>query len=98
MTFTIPTVPSLIRRRPVRLVLYAATVLGLVSCADLPVGRAIRVGTASTSHTLCANHFIGHQPIDTIYREEIAPDAGMKLIGWALKVKVDEERREVRTT
>lgn len=84
--------------RAVRRVLIVAAALGLVSCADLPVGRAIRIGTSSVSHTICSNHFIGGQPADTVYREEMAPDGGLKLIGWALNYRVDEERREVTTT
>ncbi len=92
------TLASLIRRRPVRVAVQVAVAASLVSCADLPAGRAIRIGTSSVSHALCSNHFIGGQPADTVYREEMAPDRGQKLIGWAMNYQVDETRREVTTT
>src|SRR6185369_4875422 len=92
------TLLSFLRRRPVRVVIQVAVAASLVSCADLPAGRAIRIGTSSVSHALCSNHFIGGQSADAVYREEMAPDRGQKLIGWAMNYRVDDVRREVTTT
>lgn len=93
-----PFVPSSrLARRVLRIAAHLGVALGLVSCADLPAGRAIRIGTAGTSHAVCSNHFIGHQNPDTVYQEEVAPDGGMKLLGWGIRVQVDDERKEVTT-
>jgi CubicO group peptidase (beta-lactamase class C family) len=52
--------------------------------------------TASVSRSLCGAVFISHVDPDRLFREEALPQ--MRSIGWAMRYRIDRDRREVRTT
>lgn len=97
MTQPANSLPGLPVRRAVSIAAATVLILSLLSCANLPPGRAVRIGTASVSHILCSNVFISHQDAAQVYREEIEPDGGIRLIHWGLQYNIDRERREVTT-
>src|SRR5215468_7772641 len=70
----------------------------LAGCATAQPVRALRIATASTSHTLCSGLYLsGRDPMQT-YLEEMRPEPGMGLINWGLRYRLDRERREVTAT
>jgi hypothetical protein len=58
----------------------------------------LRVATGLTSHTLCSAAFISGLAPDLVYRQTVAPLAGMGWVRWALRYRLDSERREVRAS
>lgn len=69
----------------------------LSACASGP-GTALRVATGSASHFVCAGTFGSGEPAAQVYRDTFGPVPGIGLIDWAMDLRVDAERREVRTT
>ena len=63
-----------------------------------PVTGAIRVVTGLTSHTLCSQVLITGLEADKVYAESVRPQAGIGLLNWGIRYKVDRSLREVRTT
>jgi hypothetical protein len=80
-----------------RLAMLGVTAL-LGACSSLNPGSAIQSASASTSQTLCSGVFVSGRDADQTYREEMRPTAGMGWVDWALRYRVDTERREVQTT
>jgi CubicO group peptidase (beta-lactamase class C family) len=70
--------------------------IGLAGCAHGPdalLGQA----SGATSQAICSGLFVsGLQPGD-IYRLQQRPEPGMWAVDWALRYRVDNQRREVRT-
>jgi CubicO group peptidase (beta-lactamase class C family) len=75
-----------------------ALILVAVPAGGFPVSRAIRVVTGLTSHALCSQTFITGFDPDGVYAEVVRPQAGVALISWGLRYKVDPAAREVRTS
>jgi hypothetical protein len=69
--------------------------VALAGCAVGQPARALRIATASTSHTLCSGLFVSGRDSAQTYLEEMRPEPGMGLIDWGLRYRVDRERREV---
>ncbi len=67
----------------------------LAGCSSFPPARAIRIGTASTSQTVCMAAFVSGVDPDASYLEEVRPERGIGLIAWGLHYRIDRDRREV---
>ena len=63
-----------------------------------PVSQAIRVVTGLTSHTLCSQVFLTGLDADRVYTETVRPQAGVGLLSWGIRYRVDRSARSVRTT
>ena len=88
------------KRRPRHQVLSLLTALAAVSvtgCDATRPDRAIRIGTANTSHTLCSGTFVSGLDPDQLFAESVEPSPGMGLVSWALHYQVDRGRRQVTT-
>lgn len=59
---------------------------------------AIRVGTASTSQTLCDEVFVSGLDGKRVFAEEIQPQRGMQILLKRLRYNIDQQRRQVATT
>jgi CubicO group peptidase (beta-lactamase class C family) len=68
---------------------------GLIACAIFRPDRAIRVGTASISQTMCTEIFVAGLDPDRVYAEEIVPRPGAKLLLKRLTYRVDASQRQV---
>jgi CubicO group peptidase (beta-lactamase class C family) len=66
----------------------------LAGCSNFPPARAIRIGTASTSQTVCMAAFVSGVDPDASYLEEVRPERGIGLIAWGLHYRIDRDRRE----
>jgi CubicO group peptidase (beta-lactamase class C family) len=60
--------------------------------------RAIRVGTAVVSHTLCSGAFVSGLDPDQLYAEALKPNPGQKLLAKRLRYEVDRKNRQVLVT
>jgi CubicO group peptidase (beta-lactamase class C family) len=60
--------------------------------------RALKIGTASISQTLCDEIFISGLDADRVFAEEIQPQRGLRRLLRRLRYTVDTERRQVTTT
>jgi CubicO group peptidase (beta-lactamase class C family) len=78
----------------------AGILTAILAMAVLPLrpGRAARVATGLVSHTLCSQVFAAHLDPDRVFAESLRSRPGIALIHWALRYRVDSERREVRVT
>ncbi len=59
---------------------------------------AIKVGTASTSETLCDEVFVSGLDAKRVFTEEILPQRGMRFLLKRLRFTVDHQRQQVVTT
>ena len=83
--------------RVARLTLLAATIFGL-AWAVLGVASALRIATASISHTLCSQTFISRLNPDDVYAETVKPWPGLRLVSWAARYHIDRVRQAVVVT
>lgn len=60
--------------------------------------RAIRVGTAVVSHTLCSGAFVSGLDPDSLYAEAVKPIPGQSVLAKRLKYVVDRKGRQVTAT
>jgi CubicO group peptidase (beta-lactamase class C family) len=60
--------------------------------------RALKIGTASISQTLCDEIFISGLDANRVFAEEIQPQRGLRRLLRRLRFTVDTERRQVTTT
>jgi CubicO group peptidase (beta-lactamase class C family) len=60
--------------------------------------RAIRVGTASISQTLCGEIFVSGLDADRVFAEEIRPQRRMQILLKRLRYAVDWQRQQIVTT
>lgn len=85
--------------RKARLTIFtAAAVLLAAACSTLRPDRAIRIGTAFVSQTLCSAAFVSGLDPDQVYSETLKPMGKMELLDWALRYNVDTTRQEVATS
>ncbi|HTD28247.1 MAG TPA: hypothetical protein VK660_02555, partial [Xanthomonadaceae bacterium] len=61
---------------------------GLIACAIFRPDRAIRVGTASISETMCTEIFVSGLDPARVYSEEIVPRPGSKILLKRLTYRV----------
>ncbi len=59
---------------------------------------AIKVGTASISHTLCDEIFVSGLDADRVFDEEVRPQRGLRILLKRLRYAVDPQRQQVETT
>jgi CubicO group peptidase (beta-lactamase class C family) len=59
-------------------------------------GKALTIATNSVSRSLCDAAFLSHVDPDRMFAQEQLPN--MRSIGWALRYRVDREKREVRSS
>ncbi len=59
---------------------------------------AIKVGTASTSQTLCDEIFVSGLDANRVFAEEVMPKRGMRILLKRLRYTVDSRRQQVVTT
>lgn len=76
----------------------AATLIATAAFLAFRPDRALRVVTSLTSHTLCSAVFVSGLDPNQVYAETIEPIAGIRLISWAVRYRVDSAHRQVRTT
>lgn len=74
----------------------AAMLSGAVSAFH--PGRPIRVATGYTSHMLCSAAFISGVDPGEVYAEAIQSDPGIRFLSWALRYRIDRQRRQVTAT
>ncbi|MGB7584878.1 MAG: serine hydrolase [Terriglobales bacterium] len=60
--------------------------------------RAIKIGTASISQTICDEVFISGLDAHRVFAEEIQPQRGLRRLLRRLRYTVDSERQQVTTT
>jgi CubicO group peptidase (beta-lactamase class C family) len=60
--------------------------------------RALKIGTASISQTICDEVFISGLDADRVFAEEIQPQRGLRRLLRRLRYTVDPARRRVTTT
>jgi CubicO group peptidase (beta-lactamase class C family) len=60
--------------------------------------RALKIGTASISQTICDEVFISGLDPSRVFAEEIQPQLGLRRLLRRLRYTVDSERRQVTTT
>ena len=77
---------------------FISLALMLSACSNLAPFRAVAIGSASTSQTLCTAAFISKLDPVNAYRDEVRPAPGMGLIAWALRYSIDTDRKEVVTS
>jgi hypothetical protein len=59
---------------------------------------AIKVGTASTSQTLCGEIFVSGLDRNRVFAEEVQPKRGLQILLKRLRYTVDSQRQQVLTT
>ncbi len=60
--------------------------------------RALKIGTASISQTLCDEVFVSGLDADRVFAEEIQPQRGLRRLRRRLRYTVDSDRRQVIVT
>ena len=60
--------------------------------------RALKIGTASISQTICDEVFVSGLDADRVFAEEIQPQRGLRRLLRRLRYTVDAERRQVTVT
>ncbi len=81
--------------KSVMILLAASVVVQLAGCSTVRPGKALRVATGLTSHTLCSATFVSGLDPDRVYAKSIRLMPGVGLLEWALRYEVDTARRQV---
>ena len=84
--------------RVLRWTVLAVLVLGTTACGVFRPDRALQGATGVAAHDLCSETFVSGLDPDQVYAESLLPRPGFRLVSWAMRVAVDRERREVRTS
>src|SRR5579872_5906692 len=59
--------------------------------------RALDVASGYVSHSLCSGVFVSGLEPQQIRNEQLLPITGIRLLDWAIRYKIDRQRREVTT-
>lgn len=83
-----------------RMLAAALALFALVLIAVWVVARPdklLRIAAGATSQNVCSGAFVSGLAPERVFAEEVLPDGGMRLIGWALAYNVDRDARRVTT-